>query len=282
MYMLVHARDELKKLLSLLPCSCHIKIHKAYNVTVWPTWEFRNRINNDLHICYVKGGRGEYGLQDRKEHLHKGKIVFVSNNYAHSGFNDTASPLTFIPLRFGIYDNSNPERQIHYPTEPFAVSYMHHTTRKYLFLFENAYTSFHFGQETFRQTLCGALMTSILTELYNDVVSQEQLPAFDQRLETARVFLEEHPAHCLDMEMLAEMTRLSQKYFSRLFKQQYGVTPKEYLVKARMNAACFLLEDAGKSIKEVAYELGYSDQYAFSKQFKKVLGCSPSEYRHIT
>ncbi len=278
--MSVNAKNELKKLLHLLPCECHIKVHKAYNVTVWPTWEFKDRINRDLHICYVKGGQGHYEYNNKKEHLHKGKIVFVSNNYKHSGYKDSNSPLSFIPLRFGIYENKNPEKQIEHPTEPFTLSYIHNNTRKYLFLFENLYNSFHPGKDPFRQPLCGAFMTSILIELYNDLLSR-QSHEFDHRLETTRVFLDEHPSHPLNIDILAEMASLSPKYFSNLFKRQYGTTPKEYLVKSRINAACFLLEDARKNINEVAYELGYSDQYAFSKQFKKIMECSPSEYRHI-
>ena len=76
-------------------------------------------------------------------------------------------------------------------------------------------------------------MTTILTELYNDSLSQQASPGFDHRLETVRVFLEEHPSHHLNIDMLVDMARLSPKYFSNLFKQQYGITPKGYLVKAR-------------------------------------------------
>ena len=74
------------------------------------------------------------------------------------------------------------------------------------------------------------------------------------------------------------MADLSEKYFTRLFRQQTGVTPKRYQVNSRLSQARVLLEE-GMSVKATAFQMGYPDPYVFSKQFKALLGIAPNEVR---
>lgn len=67
--------------------------------------------------------------------------------------------------------------------------------------------------------------------------------------------------------------------FRKLFKQQMGTSPGNYIMQKRMDYAKKLLIENSKSIKEIALELGFSDSYAFSKQFRNVVGLSPSAFR---
>ena len=75
------------------------------------------------------------------------------------------------------------------------------------------------------------------------------------------------------------MVDISPYYFSRLFKQETGVTFIEYLTSARMRQARILLANPDYSIKEVCVMSGYSDPNYFSRIFKKYEGITPSEYR---
>ena len=72
---------------------------------------------------------------------------------------------------------------------------------------------------------------------------------------------------------------LERKYFSRVFKLQTGLSPQEFLLKYRMKMACALLESSSLSIGEIATSVGYGDQLAFSRLFKKHMDVSPSGYR---
>lgn len=65
----------------------------------------------------------------------------------------------------------------------------------------------------------------------------------------------------------------------KLFKEIVGIAPGEYFIQSRINVAkAMLLENRG-SIKEIAIEFGFTDPFAFSKQFKKQVGVSPIEFK---
>lgn len=68
-------------------------------------------------------------------------------------------------------------------------------------------------------------------------------------------------------------------HFIRLFKAYKGMTPNEFIIRARMESAQNLLLFSSLSISAIAESLGYCDQYHFSRQFKKHVGCPPSDYR---
>ncbi|SMX45988.1 helix-turn-helix domain-containing protein [Actibacterium lipolyticum] len=67
-------------------------------------------------------------------------------------------------------------------------------------------------------------------------------------------------------------------YFRRAFRDRIGLTPQKFRELKRMEFAIHRL-DSGLTVKQVAIELGYSDPYFFSRQFKRHIGASPSRYR---
>ena len=64
-------------------------------------------------------------------------------------------------------------------------------------------------------------------------------------------------------------------YLYRIFKQRYGLSPKEYITAVRMEQAKKLLL-GGYSVKIAAYMVGYQDEFNFSKAYKKRFGVPPS------
>ena len=61
----------LSELLELFPEKCHLKVHNCFNVKVSECWGFQERENEDMHMIYVKGGRGFYFLRGQEEILEK-------------------------------------------------------------------------------------------------------------------------------------------------------------------------------------------------------------------
>ena len=78
---------------------------------------------------------------------------------------------------------------------------------------------------------------------------------------------------------LARTAHLSPNYFLKLFKNQTGLTPKEYILQVRLNNARFLLSDTNIKISAIASDCGFNDTSYFSMFFKKRFGLTPAEYR---
>ena len=77
----------------------------------------------------------------------------------------------------------------------------------------------------------------------------------------------------------ASRFKLSREYFSHLFKEETGETPKSYLARQRVMRSCHLLKETRLSCKEIADRLGYENATNFSRAFKKALRITPREFR---
>mgnify|MGYP006291263337 CR=1 FL=1 len=272
--------QNLKKIIDSLPLENHFQIHQSFNVRrVPPSWGFRDRVNSDYHIIFVRGGRGSYFLNGREELLFRGKIIFVSDGLKHTAIQNVFAPLSIIPIRFGLYYNPTGSQLFSF-TLPFSISFIPEEIDTFESLFSQLWQSHSLKFSTYYSFVtCNSLMTTIFVEMYKEMKSRENGVGFDNRLEQARLYMEEHPFIEYNLTSMADIAGLSEKYFTKLFKEQYGVNPRTYFLNTRMHHARYLIEYSDKSIKEIAFEVGYADQYIFSKQFKKVIGKSPSYYK---
>ena len=79
-------------------------------------------------------------------------------------------------------------------------------------------------------------------------------------------------------EELASLCGVSYSYFKKLFLQKFGLPPKQYIYKRKMNYAQELLLSGKFNASQVAEQSGFSNVYFFSKQFKKHTGVTPTEF----
>jgi AraC family transcriptional regulator of arabinose operon len=81
-----------------------------------------------------------------------------------------------------------------------------------------------------------------------------------------------------NLNSIAKRLNMSYETMRKKFKKSMGCSLSQYIINERINKGKSLLLDLKMRIKNVAMELGYFDEYAFSKQFKKYVGVSPSEF----
>lgn len=81
------------------------------------------------------------------------------------------------------------------------------------------------------------------------------------------------------VQYCADQLHLSSNYFGDLIKKETGNSPQEHIQLKLIENAKERIYDPSKSISEIAYELGFKYPQHFTRLFKKMVGCSPNEYR---
>ena len=94
-----------------------------------------------------------------------------------------------------------------------------------------------------------------------------------------RYYIDHHLGSSLRLQELANVVSISESYLSKIFKQATGKTITEYIQQARIEKAIDYLFAGTLSISQIAAQLGFYDQFHFSKTFKAFTGMAPSIYR---
>ena len=92
-------------------------------------------------------------------------------------------------------------------------------------------------------------------------------------------YLENDTSLNLSVAEISKMCNVTQNYFCRLFKEYSGITPQEYLLKAKISKAKIALRETNLTVFEIAEQCGFQDGSYFCRIFKKKTGVSPLKYR---
>ncbi|MCA9606692.1 MAG: helix-turn-helix transcriptional regulator [Myxococcales bacterium] len=88
-----------------------------------------------------------------------------------------------------------------------------------------------------------------------------------------------HLARPLRLEELAKVACFSPFHFHRVFKSVTGAPLNAFVKRLRLERALYLMSHTEKSLTEIALEVGFYDHSDFSRQFRRFMGVSPTEYR---
>lgn len=95
-------------------------------------------------------------------------------------------------------------------------------------------------------------------------------------------FVENNFAGECDLSELSRATSYHYVYLSKLFKEAVGTTFTEYVCRYRISEACYILQNTDQPIIKTAYECGFNSLRSFNRNFKRITGKTPSEYRQKT
>ncbi|MFB9327102.1 helix-turn-helix domain-containing protein [Paenibacillus aurantiacus] len=91
--------------------------------------------------------------------------------------------------------------------------------------------------------------------------------------------METHYAEGITVADVAQFAGMNRSHLSSRFKDSVGMSPRDYLIKLRMERAGEMLRSRTLSVTEISHSLGYTDLYTFSRAFGTFYGMSPSKYR---
>ncbi|MFG1791277.1 GlxA family transcriptional regulator [Nocardia sp. NPDC049149] len=98
-------------------------------------------------------------------------------------------------------------------------------------------------------------------------------------LEPVMRWMQDNSAKDLTLDDIAAEARMSTRTLNRRFREQTGTTPLQWLLRARIRQAQYLLESTGHPVDRIADQVGFGSPTAFRDRFKRVVGTSPHSYR---
>nr|WP_297916553.1 AraC family transcriptional regulator [uncultured Allomuricauda sp.] len=129
-----------------------------------------------------------------------------------------------------------------------------------------------------------ATYTLKLQSIINDILSNIGPELFetlnvDFRILDVIRYIENHLQENPTNSDMADIANMATNSFSRLFRQKMNTTLHKFIMKRKIAHSCELFLHTNKSIQEVAFTMGFSDRYHFSRVFKLITGTTPAVYK---
>ncbi len=123
-----------------------------------------------------------------------------------------------------------------------------------------------------------SLLTLLMAESWQNKEETRKAQS-KQSVMPVKAYLDQHYSEKISLDDLASRFYISKNYLSRVFKEQFGMSVKDYLQVVRITHAKQLLRTTDKTAEEIGIECGFGALYYFSRVFKDIEGVSPTGYR---
>lgn len=122
----------------------------------------------------------------------------------------------------------------------------------------------------------------IFTELLNPQSTKSKGESnYEDSIQTVKEYIAENLNENLTVGALAEIVNMSSSHFSRVFKQQTGFSPYDYILISRLNRAKYLLQVTDMTVSAIVYEIGFNSESNFIYFFTENEGISPGKFRKL-
>jgi len=229
-------------------------------------------------LIYCLSGLGQLQLEDKEFKVDKGSAILIPPNLPHVYCADRQDPWSIFWVHFsGSQVNDVSTVLSATPDDPVV-----HVpdTRLVLQAFEDVYACLKYNFSDSGLLLMSSKLMNLFSiiRLHRRHRHPRRQAAEDSVLRTIK-FMRQHLDVNLTLDDLAAQSGQSIPYYCRRFKERTDQSPMSFFIHLKLQKACELLVQTDLSVKGVAEELGYKDQYYFSRLFKKIQGCAPSQYR---
>ncbi|MCW8132843.1 MAG: helix-turn-helix transcriptional regulator [Planctomycetota bacterium] len=247
----------------------------------WSLDERWSQNMKDFDLWLVWGGRGHMRTHEGELELRPGVCLWVRPGGLYLAEQDPRNRLGVSYRHFSLVDTQGRTRPYDQPAPPLVHEILNLDYADGILRRVNELA----GERAERSSRAAEML---LTGLLMDLDAESDRPgparggaAFHHRQMVLRWSskIAENPREAPGVAAMAQESGYSTDHFARLFKEVLGLGPQDYVVRARLDRARFLLRNSPLSVGEIAEALGYSDVYFFSKQFKRKTGQSPSRYR---
>jgi AraC-like DNA-binding protein len=236
--------------------------------------------HEEFQLCLIEEGEGDLTYRGAR-HLTPPASLFVvhpGESHSNSSFTRAGCSYRTIFVATGVFRRSAAELFGRDRGVPFFPSTMIFDA-EVLARFHRLHVAFEEPAPALeRESLLLNFSTDLLAR-YGEQRATLDVPALKQTsVERAREYLAENYAENVTLERLARLAGLSPFHFSRLFREQFGMPPHAFQNQVRVARAKSLLA-TGFAVSRVAAQTGFADQSHLTRQFKRLTGVTPGQYR---
>ncbi len=239
------------------------------------------KLQNDLWI--VKDGEIAMNYNQKDYMLKKGDIFLMYPNVSYEA-TFISDSVTLIYCHFNFSIGNSTDILNNFSFDGHIQDYQNTNLEKSIELFINAFCDMS-EENNMSKFICKQYFNILLSNLISYKLTNNSV-FNDNNKSTNKIdklypvidYLYENIHRNISVLEMSTICQISEKYFITYFKQVFGISPSKYHTKIKMEKAIDLILARKLSIKEIAYQLGFSDQYNFSTAFKKQYGVPPSKY----
>lgn len=277
--------------------NCIIRLHNVAGINVESLPMMQQ--HDYYQIILTLRGDVSITLDGQEIQMHTGSLLFTNHKVPHSNPTYISDQYEYIVLLFEIVENTEvhtyrnkacqiweqEEKQL--LTKVLSQPYIHlHKAYHCLHhaqILEDALGHMYIGDYITIRNLIANLFISMLQTLYKHL---DELPpmkmdnsSFSSPICMIYEYISRHCSEPLHLNDIAELVAYSPRHLQRLIKTYYGVSFTELLLNLRIYKAKSLLRNTSLPLSDVCTLCGISDESAFHKSFKDIVGVTPSEFR---
>jgi len=248
--------------------------------------------HEEIEVIYIRRGSGIFTVSHAEYAVGAGDCIIVNSGELHSGSSHAPEGCSYSAIVFKLSSLSSlqPDRCQDYlnPLLTGALLFPplipgHQAALRGLI--EGLIEDDHAREPGFELLLKGQLL-QFIARVYPHLIPRNR---YDRELGGKRQkwdniipvlgYMDARYKLAITLEELAGIASVSPSHFCRLFKELTGLRPLEYLNLLRVNSAAVLLQSGSCSVLDAALESGFQHLSYFSKQFRKYMQMTPSEYK---
>ena len=240
-------------------------------------WHSVPHTHNYTELFYIVGGKGQFLIEDRCFPVDSNNLVIINPNVVHTEASLNSQPLEYIVLgiegiALATSENSNGQFCILDHFESVEISSCLRNIIRETELKNTGY-----------EDICQAYMEILIIRLMRStslaVPAEPQVVSGNRQCALVRRYIDLHFKDPLTLELLANEAHMNKYYLSHAFKQEYGISPINYMISRRIEESKYLLAETDLPMSQIAQLLGFSSLSYFSQVFRRTQSLSPKEFR---
>lgn len=230
---------------------------------------------------FIRGGNGYFTIENKRYPIKEGVLFYICPNVLHTMEIDVEKPGCFLSVHFSYAHVSYNEDgwDVKNGSELFPI----HSVQalKDFYHIEDLFKKLADGWNTKLpgyEFITRTLLQELLIAIYQNNNKQNHNYATSLKVERIIQYLHQNINNKVSLDELSEVVQLAPTYLSRAFKKTTGYSVIEFFNKIKIDKSKELMLENDKKVKEVAQALGFTDEFYFSRLFKRIEGISPSEF----